>query len=270
MTDRPLLELRGLCKRFRARRGLLGRRDAVDAVVDVDLELAAGTTTALVGPSGCGKSTTALCALRLIEPDAGQVVFEGQDITALDAAALRRLRPRMQVVFQDPWASLNPRQRVRDIVGEALEVHGLAAGSAVNDRVAEALDAVGIGRDAMDRRPDAFSGGQRQRIAIARAIALEPRLLVCDEPTSALDLSVQAQVLALLRRLQRERDLGILFISHDLGVVRHLAQRVAVMEAGRIVEDRPTDELFEDPQHRASRALLENVRPRRKTRNRLV
>jgi ABC-type microcin C transport system duplicated ATPase subunit YejF len=266
MSAPPLLELRGLCKRYPARRGLLGGgRPAVEAAVDVDLVVEAGQTTALVGESGSGKSTVALCALRLLEPDAGQVLLEGQDLTAMGQAALRPLRPRFQAVFQDPWASLNPRMCVRDLVGEALEVHSLARGDEVDDRVARALDEVGLPRDAMTRRPAAFSGGQRQRIAIARALVLEPRLLVCDEPTSALDVSVQAQVLALLRRLQQQRGLGILFISHDLGVVRQMARRVAIMQAGRVVERGETRAIFEAPQHPTTQALLENtLSPRKK------
>jgi len=260
MSQAPLLSVRGLCKRYGSRRGLLGRgRPAVDAVVDVDLDISAGTTLALVGESGSGKSTTGLCVLRLIEPDAGSIVFEGRELATVSQATLRPLRPRMQAIFQDPWASLNPRLTVRELVGEALEVHGLASRAELSDRVAAALDAVGLPRDAMARRPAAFSGGQRQRIAIARALVLEPRLLVCDEPTSALDLSVQAQVLALLRRLQHERGLAYLFITHDLGVVRQLAQRVAVMDAGRIVENRETRELFGAPEHPATRRLLESL-----------
>ncbi len=268
MTAALLLEVRGLYKRFPAQRGLLGGgRPAVDAVVDVDLTIPAGSTLALVGESGSGKSTAGLCVLRLVEPDAGSIKFEGRDLAAMGQAALRPLRPGFQAVFQDPWASLNPRLTVRDLVGEALEVHGLAQGSAVDDRVAAALKDVGLPGDAMTRRPSAFSGGERQRIAIARALALEPRLLVCDEPTSALDLSVQAQVLALLRQLQQERGLAYLFISHDLGVVRQLAQQVAVMDAGRIVELGETRSLFEAPCHATTRRLLKStVAPRKRTR----
>jgi oligopeptide transport system ATP-binding protein len=258
VSSASLLEVRGLCKRYPARRGLFGGgRPAVDAAVDVDFEIRAGETLALVGESGSGKSTVALCVLRLLDLDAGSIRFEDRDLTAMGQAALRPLRPRFQAVFQDPWASLNPRFTVRDLVGEALGVHGLAHGEERDRRVVAALQDVGLASDVLDRRPAAFSGGQRQRIAIARALVLEPRLLVCDEPTSALDVSVQAQVLSLLRRLQRERELAILFISHDLGVVRHMAQRVAVMDAGRVVEDRQTTHLFEDPRHPTSRALLE-------------
>ncbi len=257
----PLLEVRGLCKRYRARRGLLGGgRPAVDAVVDVDLEIQEGTTLALVGESGSGKSTTGMCVLRLLEPDAGSIRFEGRELRGLSQAELRPLRPRLQAVFQDPWASLNPRLKVRELVGEALEVHGLARGKAADARVVEAITAVGLPADATSRRPAAFSGGQRQRVAIARALVLEPKLLICDEPTSALDLSVQAQVLALLRRLQRERGLAMLFITHDLGVARHMAQRVAVMEAGRIVEQGETHRIFEAPEHPTTRQLLESSR----------
>jgi oligopeptide transport system ATP-binding protein len=260
MDEARPLALRGLCKRYRGRAGWLGRARAVEALVDVDLDVEAGATTALVGSSGCGKSSTALCALRLIEPDRGSIRLEGRELMGLSQAALRPLRPRMQAVFQDPWASLHPRQTVEEIIGEALSVHGLATGSERTDRVERALAEVGLPAEAMGRRPGAFSGGQRQRIAIARAIALEPRLLVCDEPTSALDPSIQAQILALLERLQHERGLGLLLITHDLGVARRLARRVVVMAEGRIVEDRPCEALFEDPRHPESRALLDAAR----------
>ncbi len=256
----PLLQVRGLCKSFPGRGRLLGAsRAPVRAVVDVDLDIARGETLALVGESGSGKSTTGLCILRLVEPDAGEIVFDGHDLTALTQAKLRPLRPRLQAVFQDPRGSLNPRMTVRELVGEALLVHGLCSPSDLDERLAVVLQEVGLPADAMAQRPHAFSGGQRQRIAIARALALGPDLVVCDEPTSALDVSVQAQVLDLMRQLQQQHGLAYLFISHDLGVVRHIAHNVAVMKAGRIVENGPVRAVFEDPQHPYTRALLAAV-----------
>ncbi len=257
MTSHALLQIRGLVKRFPARRGLLGaRRPAVKAVDGVDLDVPAGRTLALVGESGSGKTTAALCALRLLEPDAGSVHFDGRDITALPPRELRPLRKELQVVFQDPKASLNPRLCVRDLVGEALLVHGLATRTELDDRVVAVLGEVGLPADALQRLPGSFSGGQRQRVAIARALALDPRLVVLDEPTSALDVSIQAQIMELLLRLQLERGLAYLFISHDLGVVRHMASEVAVMRAGRVVERAATERLFQQPAHAYTRGLL--------------
>ncbi|HTO05847.1 MAG TPA: ATP-binding cassette domain-containing protein, partial [Myxococcota bacterium] len=220
----PLLQVRGLSKSFEVSGGL-GRRARLQAVAEVDLELAAGETLGLVGESGCGKSTLARLILRLIEPDAGEIRFEGRDVRALSRAELRTLRRRMQIVFQDPFASLNPRMTVGEIVGEGLLVHRLASGAELEKRVAELLDTVGLSPDQAARYPHEFSGGQRQRIGIARALALEPRLVVADEPVSSLDVSIQAQILNLLLELQQRFGLAYLFISHDLRVVRHLSRR---------------------------------------------
>ena len=245
-----LLEATNLAKHFRTRSGL------VRAVDGVSFSLARGETLALVGESGCGKSTTARLVLRLIEPTAGSVQFEGQDITALPGAALRRLRRRMQIVFQDPFASLNPRMTVGDTLDEPLLIHGYGDAAKRRARVAELLQLVGLPPEHVRRYPHEFSGGQRQRIGIARALALEPALVVCDEPVSALDVSVQAQVVNLLGDLQQRLGLSYLFIAHDLAVVKHVATRIAVMYLGRIVETASRDALFERPLHPYTRALL--------------
>ncbi len=256
----PLLEASRVSVHFPVGGGWLSRgRRVVRAVDDVSLSVARGETLALVGESGCGKSTLGRALLRLVEPTSGEVRFDGADISRLDGAALRQLRRRMQIVFQDPYSSLDPRMTVRDIVGEGLVIHGLARGAALDAQVAPLLERVGLPRDAMGRRPHAFSGGQRQRIGIARALALSPELIVCDEPTSALDVSVQAQVLNLLVELQRELGLAYLFISHDLKVVEHLAHRVAVMYLGRIVERASAEALFARRRHPYSDALLSAV-----------
>jgi oligopeptide/dipeptide ABC transporter ATP-binding protein len=253
----PILSIEGLTKRYRVRVG--GRKAVLHAVDGVSFEVEAGETVALVGESGSGKSTTALCALRLEEPTAGRVVFEGEELTSRRAAELRPLRRRIQIVFQDPTESLNPRRSVGDTLREPIEAHRIAAGAAARGRVAEILELVGLQPDHARRYPHQLSGGQRQRVCIARALATDPSLVMLDEPTSALDVSVQAQILNLLRRLQREIDLTYVFITHDLGVVRHLADRVLVMYAGQIVEAAPTAELFERPLHPYTRALLEAV-----------
>ncbi len=255
--DEPLLRVRGLRKWFPLRRGVLGRPSAwVRAVDGVSFDVGAGETFALVGESGCGKTTVGRALLRLVEPTAGEVRFGGRDVRALRRGELRRLRREMQLVFQDPYASLNPRLTVGAIVGEALAVHGIARGSELEDRVAALLERVGLAAGYRSRYPHEFSGGQRQRIGIARALALRPRFVVCDEAVSALDVSIQAQILNLLQDLQDEFALTYLFISHDLHVVRHLADRVAVMYLGRIVESAPAAELFADPKHPYTRALL--------------
>ncbi len=269
----PLLHVEGLTKHFPVTRGVLGRTVGyVRAVDGVSFDVARGETLGLVGESGSGKTTVGRSILRLIEPTAGHVTFDGVDVLDADARELRRLRRSMQIVFQDPYSSLNPRMRVIDLVGEALEVHGLARGPEIERRVGELLARVGLSPSAINRYPHEFSGGQRQRIGVARALALEPKLIVCDEPVSALDVSIQAQVVNLLKTLGRELGLSYLFIAHDLSVVRHLSHRVAVMYLGEIVELAPTERLFEAPAHPYTRALLSAIPlpdPRRE-RRRLV
>jgi oligopeptide/dipeptide ABC transporter ATP-binding protein len=252
---------------------VLGRvAGQVRAVDDLSFHIARGETLGLVGESGSGKTTAGRAILRLIEPTKGSVFFDGTDVTRAAPSALRDLRRRMQIVFQDPYASLNPRLRVIDLVGEALEVHGLAKGPEVEKRVAALLRKVGLSPSWINRYPHEFSGGQRQRLGIARALALEPKLIVCDEPVSALDVSIQAQVVNLLKDLGRELDLSYLFIAHDLSIVRHVSHRVAVMYLGQLVELARTKSLFETPSHPYTRALLSAIPvpdPKRK-RRRLV
>jgi len=254
----PLLRVEGLTKHFPVRRGLLVRRQVgtVRAVDGVTFTLDRSETLALVGESGCGKSTSARMVLRLIDPTAGSVHFEGQDITALDGEAMRRLRQRMQIVFQDPFSSLNPRMTVGDILEEPLRVHHMGDAASRAARVAELLSLVGLADWHARRYPHEFSGGQRQRIGIARALAVEPALVVCDEPVSALDVSIQAQVVNLLKDLQARLGLAYLFIAHDLAVVKHMADRVAVMYLGQIVEIAGKDALFATPRHPYTRTLL--------------
>jgi oligopeptide/dipeptide ABC transporter ATP-binding protein len=253
----PLLEVKDLCMYFPVRRGLLARgENALKAVDGVSFEIDPGETFGLVGESGCGKTTVGRSLLRLIEPTSGSVRFGGQDVGACKGDALRALRTRMQIVFQDPYSSLNPRMTAGAIIGEGIRVHGIAKGQALDDRVAAMLERVGLPADYRTRYPHEFSGGQRQRIGIARALALEPDFIVCDEAVSALDVSIQAQVLNLLEELQQEFGIAYLFISHDLNVVRHIADRVGVMYLGRIVEVARTEDLFENPQHPYTRALI--------------
>lgn len=256
----PLLSVRNLTKHFPIRRGLLQRvAGAVKAVDGVSFDIAPGETLALVGESGCGKTTTGRAILRLVEPTSGEVSFDGTDVLSLRGETLRRLRRRMQIVFQDPFGSLNPRMTVGDAIKEGLIVHNLARGAEADQRVSQLLDEVGLRAEYANRYPHEFSGGQRQRIGIARALAVQPEFIVCDEPVSALDVSVQAQVVNLLRDLQKERDLAYLFIAHDLAVVAHMADRVAVMYLGRIVELAPRAELFATPRMPYTKALLSAV-----------
>ena len=250
-----LVRVRGLVKHFPVE----GSDDVVRAVDGVTFEIVKGETLGLVGESGCGKSTVGRCLLRLIEPTRGEVEFAGRDVLSLGAGELRRLRREMQIIFQDPYASLNPRMRVRDIVAEPLRIHGVEGRDRVREKVGELLRRVGLDPDYMDRYPHEFSGGQRQRIGIARALALNPKLIVADEPVSALDVSVQAQVINLLEELQREFDLTYLFISHGLAVVEHISDRVAVMYLGRIVEVATAAELYANPLHPYTRALLSAI-----------
>ena len=256
----PLLEVDALTKHYPIQKGVLQRTVGhVQAVDRVSFDVAAGETLGVVGESGCGKSTVARCVLRLVAPTTGAIRLGGEDITNLDRRAVRPYRRRLQAIFQDPYSSLNPRMTVQQIVGEPLKVHGVVPQSGLKARIGELLEQVDLKREYMSRYPHAFSGGQRQRIAIARALATEPRFLVCDEAVSALDVSVQAQVLNLLKRLQRELNLTYLFISHDLSVIRHLCDRVAVMYVGRLVEVAGTEELFYKPRHPYTEALLSAV-----------
>ena len=256
----PLLQVRDLVKHFPQPQGLFGRSGSVLRAVDgVSFDLAAGEALGLVGESGCGKTTTGRCLLRLVEPTSGSIRFRGTELTGLGQRALRPLRRALQMIFQDPYGSLNPRLTVGDILAEPLIVHGLAKGAAARERAAALLDSVSLPRDALDRYPHQFSGGQRQRVCIARALTLDPALIVCDEPVSALDVSVQAQVLNLLRDLQRARGMAYLFISHDLAVVAHLCQRVAVMYLGEIVEIGPVEAIYGRPLHPYTQALLSAI-----------
>jgi oligopeptide/dipeptide ABC transporter ATP-binding protein len=257
----PLLQADDLARAFPARRSLTalvggGPPPAVRALNGVSLTIARGETLAVVGESGCGKSTLARALVRLIDLDAGQIDFAGANVRQLRGAALRHYNRRVQLVFQDPYGSLNPRMTVREMLNEALSVHRIVPRAARTERIAELLSLVRLAPDAGQRLPHHFSGGQRQRIAIARALAVEPDLLIADEIVSALDVSVQAQILNLLLELQQRLGLAILFVSHDLRVVRHLAHRVAVMYLGRIVETGPADAVFDTPQHPYTQALL--------------
>ncbi len=260
-TNGPLLELDGLKVYFPIKSGIVLDRHVGDikAVDGVSLTIERGETLGLVGESGCGKSTVGRAILRLYEPTAGRIVFDGRDITHLSEKELRPLRRRMQMVFQDPFASLNPRHSVGRIVSEPLRVHGLASRSNATRRVRELLEIVGLPPDAASRYPHEFSGGQRQRIGLARSLALNPDFIVADEPVSALDVSIQAQIVNLLEQLQRDFELTYLFIAHDLAVVRHISNRIAVMYLGSIVEVSPADDLYSDPLHPYTISLLSAI-----------
>jgi oligopeptide/dipeptide ABC transporter ATP-binding protein len=260
----PLVEARALVKHYDSRRGLWGRLTGnpgtlVQAANGVDLAIRRGETLGLIGESGCGKSTLGRVLLRLHEPTSGKVFFDGVEVTALDDQAMKAMRRRMQIIFQDPYASLNPRKTVRQIVGQPLKVHGLARRAEVADRVAAMLENVGLKTHHMSRYPHQFSGGQRQRIGIARALILNPAFIVCDEPVSALDVSIQAQIIALLDDLKRELGLTYLFISHDISVIGYVSDRVAVMYLGEVVEEGPTRAVLAAPRHPYTQALLSAV-----------
>jgi oligopeptide transport system ATP-binding protein len=258
---KPLVQVDGLVKHFPMKKGFFISTDigAVRAVDGVSFEVGEGETLGLVGESGCGKSTTGRLLLRLIEPTEGAIRYEGEDLAHLPARALRQRRRDIQIIFQDPFSSLNPRMTVEDIVGEPLIVHGAGNSRERAQRVAELLSVVGLAREHANRYPHEFSGGQRQRIGIARALALKPKFIVCDEPVSALDVSIQAQIINLMQDLQRELHLTYLFISHNLAVVRHIADRVAVMYLGKIVEITDKHTLYEDPKHPYTKALLSSI-----------
>lgn len=260
MTE-PLLEVTDVVKHYPIRSGIVIERDVgtVRAVDGVSLTLNEGETLGLVGESGCGKSTLCRAILQLIPPTSGSVKFLGQELVGLSRRELRPLRRQMQMIFQDPYASLNPRKRVGQIVGDPMDLHGLASGAELKRRVQDLLDRVGLRPEHYNRFPHEFSGGQRQRIGIARALALQPKLIVADEPVSALDVSVQAQIVNLLKDLQAEFGLSYLFVAHDLGVVRHVSDRVAVMYLGKVMENSGTDSLYDRPVHPYSNALLSAV-----------
>jgi len=256
-----LLEVHNLKVHFPVKRGMFRpAQEFVRAVDDVSLAIAPGETLGLVGESGCGKTTLGRAIVRLVEPTAGTVSLEGTNLTGLSGSALRAQRRKIQMIFQDPYGSLNPRMTVEDIVGEALDIHELAKGQAARrERVAELLQAVGLDATYAQRYPHEFSGGQRQRIGIARALAVEPRLIVCDEPVSALDVSVQAQIINLLQDLQQQRGIAYLFIAHDLAVVEHMSDEIIVMNRGRVVEQGPAEQICDNPQHEYTRKLLAAV-----------
>ncbi len=255
-----LLNVQNLVKHFPVRRGLLKKvTGQVRAVDGVSFDVSEGETLALVGESGSGKTTTGRCVLRLIEPTGGKVFFDGRDVLALDRRTLRKLRRRMQIIFQDPLSSLNPRMKVSSIIGEPLVIHRVGSRRERADRIAELFRLVGLDQSAGSRYPHEFSGGQRQRIGIARALALQPQFIVADEPVSSLDVSIQAQILNLLMELQEKLHLSYLFIAHDLRIVEHTCDRVAVMNLGRIVEMASTVDLFRNPQHPYTQALLASI-----------
>ncbi len=272
--DAPLLEIRGLVKRFPLRKGLFSRVSAhVHAVDGVSFHIGPGETLGLVGESGCGKSTAGKTLLKLLEPDSGSIILDGEEITGYDRKRMAPVRRDLQIVFQDPYSSINPRMTAGSYVGEPLRIHGIARGAELRVRVRELFGQVGLRPDQTSRYPHEFSGGQRQRLAIARALSLEPKLIVADEPVSALDVSIQAQVINLFRELQRELDLAYLFIAHDIGVVEHISHRVAVMYLGKLVEVADCATMFASSRHPYTEALLSAVpipNPRARRERRLL
>jgi len=259
-NNQPLLEVKNLMKHFPQKAGFFSRRSGKVVAVDgISFTLHSGETLGLVGESGCGKSTTGRIILSLLQPSSGEVLFQGQNVHSLPKEELRRLRKEIQIIFQDPYASLNPRMNVGQILGEALRIHHNLWGHAARERMKGLLEAVGMSAEHISRYPHEFSGGQRQRIGVARALAVQPKLIICDEPVSALDVSVQAQVLNLLQDLKSEFSLTYLFIAHDLAVVRHISDRIAVMYVGKIVEMADRDSIYERPLHPYTQALLQAI-----------
>lgn len=258
--DDTILEVKDLVKHFPMGGGFFGQnQQVVHAVNGINFKVRKGETLGIVGESGCGKSTAGRTIIRLYEPTSGQIIFEGQDVTKAEGNDLLNLRRQMQMIFQDPYASLNPRMTVGDIIGEGLDIHKLATGQVRTDRIYELLEVIGLNPEHANRFPHEFSGGQRQRIGIARALSVKPRLIICDEPISALDVSIQAQIVNMLEELQEKMGLTYLFIAHDLSMVKHISHRIAVMYLGRIVELADSFELYKNPQHPYTQALLSSI-----------